>query len=931
MSAEHPQRLRRLLWRDLGRSLTTTLVACLIAGLFEYLATTVVTVAAWSSAGESFAAATLVRLFCLDMALWTLFWLPLSVVAAGLALTARLALRLYAGDRAFTYPGLFTASPASERGATRTAAWLWALAAGAALYVPSSAAMTVVVSAHFNAPQVEALLLACLQLALIAALAGFAYTIFRLVHALGRKLADRLGRLNPAGRPDAALAVIVLLALVAARVLMARRPVLAPLIPWRHLLTGAALLFGFWAAIRLRESRDGFLPADPRRRLITLFALIFAATVLIPLSLVRIGAEVHTKFVATTNSPALGSLISMVRASNDFDHDGYGSLLGENDCAPFDPEVRPGARDIPDNGIDENCDGRDFSFARMPEVGRGENVPVPEEFRKPWNILLITIDTVRYDHTTFGGYQERSKRNTTPRLAELVDRSVSFDFANAPSAGTMASVPAILTSKFFHSGLALGEERKGMPPLLKPSNVLVSEVLKRAGYTTGAILTHYYFNDWGMEQGFDTYDNELGRENEPYKVTSSDLTDRALQWIARHHGKKWFLWLHYVDPHGRYVEHPGSESYGTSEEDLYDGELRYTDEHVGRLLDELARVPGGERTIVVVTSDHGDGFNEHGFINHGMALYRELLHVPLIFSIPGIQPRRAQGAVTPLDVVPTLAALAGVDTNGLSFEGRSLVPQIFYGRDDLDRIVFAETNWPKPLRAAISQHFKLIYDLKSNVYQLYDLEADAWEKRNVWKAGHAVGKKMKAALDDWLERVYYARDFEANQVTQGQLANVLLARAPTPEHTTSAAFDGGAIELVGYDREAAPIRAGQAIDVIAYFHVTRPPSGDFPAALELWSEDKAVAHGQAVVAGGGVFPTSRWRQGDFVRLELRLQVPANRSGPHKLALHLRGSRTDGGIGPSSTTLAEVAIDGPPMPAKDKRPPRKIRFPRKKKK
>ncbi|MBT8494767.1 MAG: sulfatase-like hydrolase/transferase, partial [Deltaproteobacteria bacterium] len=639
----------------------------------------------------------------------------------------------------------------------------------------------------------------------------------------------------------------------------------------------------------------------------------------------RVGADVHTKFVATAHSPPLSSLIDLVRRANDFDDDGFGSLLGEGDCAPFDSAIRPGIRDIPDNGIDENCDGRDFSLSRLPAIKEGERVEVPEEFDKPWNILLLTIDTVRYDHTSFGGYIEKRKRDTTPHLATLVERSISFEDAHAPSAGTMASVPAILTSRFFHSGIALGPDRRGMPPVMKDSNQLISEILKSAGYYTGAILSHYYFNDWGMQQGFDTYDNELGKHNEPFKVTSHSLTDRALEWIGRNHKRKWFLWVHYIDPHGRYVAHPGEVSYGSSEEDLYDGELHYADKHVGRLLDELAKIPGGERTIVVITSDHGDGFNEHGFINHGMALYRELLHVPLIFYVPGANPRTAKGPVSPLDVVPTLAQLGGADTAGMSFEGRSLLAQILYGKDDMERVVFAETNYPKPLRAAISAHYKLIYDLKSNVYQLYDRRVDPWEKRNVWKKDRPGSDKMKAALEDWLERVYYARDFEANQVTRGQLAGVLLDEAPKVEHQVSASFDDQRIRVLGYD---APdkAKAGKNLEVVVYFQVARPPSGRFKLTVNLWDGDQFVARGRVVTPAGGVFPTSRWRAGDRIRVPLTVRVPRQIGDQISLAVRLAGTRVDGqgaAIGKSGdgVILGTLAIEGgalPPTPGKPRK-------------
>ena len=106
------------------------------------------------------------------------------------------------------------------------------------------------------------------------------------------------------------------------------------------------------------------------------------------------------------------TVIDGLRLATDFDRDGFGTLLGENDCAPFDPNIHRLARDLPDNGIDENCDGRDFVLGRLPSYRSGERMPVPGAFLQDWNVLLLTVDTVRYDHTNMHGYRERTGRNT---------------------------------------------------------------------------------------------------------------------------------------------------------------------------------------------------------------------------------------------------------------------------------------------------------------------------------------------------------------------------------------------------------------------------------------------------------------------------------------------------------------------------------------
>ncbi|MEZ4368199.1 MAG: sulfatase [Kofleriaceae bacterium] len=611
-----------------------------------------------------------------------------------------------------------------------------------------------------------------------------------------------------------------------------------------------------------------------------------------PLTLLRLGADAEVKFIPVSSSPPLDTLIGYLRSANDLDGDGYGSWLGENDCAPFDAGRHPMARDLPDDGVDQNCDGRDFSLRDLARPAGG-GAPVPPAFRRPWNVLLITIDTVRYDHTSFGGYRDGPRgRDTTPRLAELAARGTSFTFAQAPSAGTMASVPAILTSKFFHSGIPLGPERKGTAPKVLPEATLIGEIAKRKGYRTGAITTHPYFNDWGLDQGIDDYDNSIGRDNDPFRIAAHLVTDRALAWVAKQRETPWLLWTHYIDPHGRYVAHPDGPAWGDREEDLYDGELHYTDRHIGRLLDELSRMPGADRTIVVVTSDHGDGFGEHGFINHGQALYRELLHVPLIVYVPDNLPRVIGGAVSGLDVVPTIAELIGAPVDDLSFEGESLVPQIFYGTEDRDRIVFAETNWPQPLRAAISADHKLVYNLKSNLYELYDLARDPWEKVNLASKDPTTKARYQAALDAWLERVLYTRDAATNQAA-AKMAELIVTTRPEPEAATSPAptLDGGRLAVLGASL-AEPgklVKPGDSIDLYVYFEVTQPVTQGLRLGLEVATVDRAgyqpgaPRHGALARAGArltldGLFPTDRWRVGEFVRDRFTVKLPRDATG-----------------------------------------------------
>ncbi len=786
---------------------------------------------------------------------------------------------------------------------------LWAALAVGLLAVGVLQRWAVYVGVNYREQQLAAALIAVVAVALAPVVLGLVRAATRLTAAAAAATAPMLGAASPLGRWLPAYLALWATALGGLAGLAAAMPQIRAIAPWRPLL--ALMFFGLGAgtayasAGRWRERRRGLAAAPPRggARRAGLALVALAPAGLVPLALLHFGADARTRSVVVNGSPTLARLVAVVRRLNDFDGDGFGSLLGENDCRPFDPRINPLARDLPDNGVDENCNGRDFSMRDLARPA-GPGLPVPEAFRQPWNILYITIDTVRYDHTTFGGYAAGpKKRDTTPNLARLVDRSTSFTFAQAPSAGTMGSMPALLTSKFFHSGVALevAGVKPGMPPRLRPENVLISEVMKQAGYATGAITSHEYFADWGMQQGFDSYDNTIGSKPDPFKVTSHLLTDRSLAWISRQQGRKWFLWVHYLDPHGRYVEHPDHVSYGASEEDLYDGELAYTDLHLGRLLTELARLPGGERTVIVITSDHGDAFGEHGFINHGQALYRELLHVPLIVHVPDNPPRLVGGAVSGIDAVPTIAHLAGVDLDRLeidgkrvTFEGKSLVPQIFYGQEEPERAVFAETNFPQPLRAAVTSAYKVIYNLKNNLTEAYDLKADPWEKSNL---GHRLppgALAVREQLDLWLDRVLFARDPVFNQAAE-KMAEVLLPAAVAPPVPAARApIDGGNLVVVGLGLGVGtgplvPPGRGENLDVRVYLDVQGRPSGPLRMQLLAWpvaagadphapvpaTQQRHVQRTPLRVSADGMFPADRWKRGDHIRERFAITIPAD--------------------------------------------------------
>jgi len=867
--------LRQACGRDARRGAALAAAGALAWAPVEFVASLV-------SAPGSVRFATGLRFALLDVALIAVAAALLAAALIATLVGSRLAYAAANPAAAREWPGL-----GLGRRTEATAPRLWAAALWLAGYGATSTALTLLMTARFKAPVVTAIALTMAQVALVALWGLVAFVASGLLARLGRATVSTLpAAVHPLRSPVAAGTGIAALAAVAAFLTLRAAPQLAPLVPWRWLLAAASVAIGMSQRHRLARALPG--PGRIRR------GLLLGAPIAVVAALVLTGGHPDTKYLATTASPVLDRVIDIVRVASDVDGDGYSSVLGEGDCAPFDGSIHPYAADLPDNGIDEDCNGRDFSPSKLPSYAAGNTPPVPAEFVRDWNVLFITVDTLRADRLGYAGFAERTGRDLTPNLDALAARSVAFTDAHAPSAGTVASVPAILTSRFFHSGIALSGERRPKPPKILDDNVLLAEVMKRAGYTTGAILTHEYFNDWGLEQGFDTYDNELGARRDPFSITSPGVTDKALAWMARHADRKWFLWAHYLDPHGRYVAHGGEPSFGDTEEDLYDGEVRFTDRHLGRLLAELRRIPGGDRTVIIVTSDHGDGFKEHGFINHGMALFREMIAVPLIVHVPGLPARMAAGAVTPLDVLPTIADLCGIDIADLAPEGRSLAGPLFYRRDDLDRVVFSETNFPHPQRAAITADHKLILNMKANVFELFDRRKDPWEKTNVWRRGGADAERMKRYLDDWLERVVFARDERTNQAQAKRRFNLLSSR-PRPEHPLDppASFDNGAVRVLGYRLDHPTFAASDTVAITVYLEVLRPPSGDFRLQGVLRNAGGKTANGGAKLTANGLFPSGRWRAGDFVRDVVKVRVPAAwATGDVDLGLRLIGAQLD---------------------------------------
>jgi arylsulfatase A-like enzyme len=374
------------------------------------------------------------------------------------------------------------------------------------------------------------------------------------------------------------------------------------------------------------------------------------------------------------------------------------------------------------------------------------------------NVLLITIDTLRADHMSLYGYP----RETTPHLDALAKTGVTFDQAYTYWPKTRGSFVAMMTGR-----LAAGSGYGKTHPLLLDFNPTLAGVLKKAGYETVAVVDNpNVAASLGYAKGFDRY-----RETWEEEALASEMdraraiTEDAVRFLGQARADKpFFLWLHYVNPHGPYTPPPPFDTAfldeGTAEGPAltavdgfnggvarpwevpgrglgfyvaqYDGEIGVTDAEVGRVLAALESTGVGERTLVIVTSDHGESLGEHDyFFDHGQNLYDPSMRIPLVMAGPALAVgHRSEVPATTLDLVPTV--LDGVKVSYPSgLDGRSLLGAA-NGRPGPERPrLFGQND--RNLLGSWDDRFKIVATPTGEgaSYALYDRQRDPGETRDV--------------------------------------------------------------------------------------------------------------------------------------------------------------------------------------------------------
>lgn len=421
------------------------------------------------------------------------------------------------------------------------------------------------------------------------------------------------------------------------------------------------------------------------------------------------------------------------------------------------------------------------------------------------NLLFITIDTLRADRISSYGYPQP----TTPHLDRLAatGRRVATTIAAAPE--TAPAVASLLTGRYQH------RSRVGANLWKLPGDVpTLATRLQNAGWQTGGIVTNLLISEaYGFAAGFDDF--EFLRREALGSPSDARGAEAAIRWVQEHRGgSPWFLWLHFMDPHGPYDSAPASEferfalpegalaqaTPKVSESNFglgvlpqyqalagvhslgeyqrrYDAEIAWTDRQLGRVLEGLDEAERAN-TLIVVTADHGESLVEHEeFLQHGWFVYDTTLKVPLVFAMG----KQLAGAgefteqVCAVDIAPTILELLGVTARADDVDGSSFALQVASGSDAPRRDCLAvgpRDNHPFALR---SEGWKLIHTAAGKPplphlrakdgpfqtperWELYDLENDPGETDNLMGLRPEVAEEMQAKLAPF-RRQFEARGF----------------------------------------------------------------------------------------------------------------------------------------------------------------------------
>jgi arylsulfatase A-like enzyme/Flp pilus assembly protein TadD len=381
---------------------------------------------------------------------------------------------------------------------------------------------------------------------------------------------------------------------------------------------------------------------------------------------------------------------------------------------------------------------------------------------KPWNVLVVTLDTTRADRIGCYGRDDAS----TPVLDSLAEKGFLFERCHTTNPITTPAHSTIMTGTYpmFH-----GVRDNGLFTLPADRTTL-AEVFQSHGWATAAAVASFPLaRKFGLDQGFDVFDDDIEAPYQDFRgdriVTrqklffderpAGDVNQAIIPWLESNLDRPFFVWVHYFDPHQPHLPPtPYDELFAA---DLYQGEIAYADESVGRILAVLEKGNVLDRTLIVIVGDHGEGLGQHDELTHSLLCYETTIQVPLIIQVPDAEGGiRIADNVGTVDLAPTILDLVDLpipdEVQGTSLRSH-LVPENS-SKPEHDRVYYAETLSPRiahgwsEVRVLIADQFKYIHSSKP---ELFDLENDPLERRDLAADRPDIVESMRQHLQDFVD------------------------------------------------------------------------------------------------------------------------------------------------------------------------------------
>jgi hypothetical protein len=485
---------------------------------------------------------------------------------------------------------------------------------------------------------------------------------------------------------------------------------------------------GWFALLLAASATTGLLHRQSRERLkaLSLLAVLMQMCWLVSArAVVELGAE---------RGIVVPKLVAVARWFTDRDGDRFSGVLAGGDCNDSNDAVFPGQCEIAGNGVDDNCNGVQGALSDRVlggEAAAGSSLRTPQP-----DVYFVLLDGARAD---FAGVP---RAQLAPEMDRFAKGALDFTNAYTTYPSTFRAIATLQTSRYWR--------------YLGPNDETFAASLARAGWDAQLMIRDQVFRDFAKML-------DLKRKDDPFHTRASGkeswtqiTVDRAIAEMTQLDAPPRLRWLHLLDTHAPWVH--GADSAVPREQ--YRAEITHSSHHFGRLIDALEASERGRRAVVVLLADHGMALGEHGAGTHGGTLYEELIHVPLMVRLPQVAPRRVEGLVSLLDIVPTLATYLGMPIDpawqGFSWlncdaQACDILPQ-----GPTPRVVAhlqASAGWGysglPALDAASDGRYKLLIDLDRGRRMFFDLQQDPRETMPVAEPPPSVLQALEKALSDW--------------------------------------------------------------------------------------------------------------------------------------------------------------------------------------